>query len=187
MIPIADYAEPDEIRHLQFHLRFGVRAGECHQFFGRQIFAVLLLDKYFDRHAVAIPAGHIDRVKARQLLGLDDNVLQNLVARMTNVDRGVSVRRAIVQNEFWPAFGRFADFFVELSLLPLRHPMRFALGEVTAHREWRIRQIQRFFVINFLVHLHSSATGFWLSACRHAFAQRAHQGSKIFVRRGFFR
>ncbi len=46
------------------------------------------------------------------------------------------------------ALGGFADLLVELLLLPFRNPLRFALGEVAAHRERRIGQVQRVFVVS---------------------------------------
>ena len=52
-----------------------------------------------DRQAVAVPAGHVGRVEARHRLGLDHDVLQDLVDRVADVDVAVGVGRAVVQDE----------------------------------------------------------------------------------------
>jgi hypothetical protein len=102
-----------------------------------------LLDLHLDRHAVAIPARHVRRVEARQRAALDDDVLQDLVDRVTDVDRRVRVRRPVVQDEARPSGGGLADRAVDVALLPLAHPAGLALGEIAAHRERRVRQVER--------------------------------------------
>ena len=170
MIPVAEYAQANEIGLLQLDLRFGMRSCIRHEFFRRYILAMLLLDKNFDRHAVAIPAGDIDRVVAGQLLRLDDDVLQNLVDRMADVNRRVGVRWAIVQNELWLALRLQAHLFIQLLPLPFRDPHGFAPGEIPAHGKRRIGEIQCALVVNFLIHHQLSAKWFLPSRRRHAFA-----------------
>ena len=138
MIPVAEHTKANKVSLLQCDLRFGVRTRKFHHFFSGKIFAVFFLDNDFDGHAVAIPTGNIDRVKTGKLFRFDDHVFQNLVDRMADVDRGVRVWRAIVQDEFRTAFGLLANLFVELALLPLRHPIGLALGQIAAHGKRRI-------------------------------------------------
>ena len=61
---------------------------------------------------MAIPAGNVDGIKARHLLGFDDDILENLVDRVADVNGGVRVWRAVVQNKFRAASGLRANFFV---------------------------------------------------------------------------
>ena len=110
---------------------------------------MLLLNKNFNRHAVAIPARHIDRIEARHLLRFDNNVFQHLVDRMTDMNGRVGVGRAIVQNKFRLALARGTNFFVKFFILPLLDPSRLTFGELAAHGERRVGQIQGRFVIGF--------------------------------------
>ena len=90
---------------------------------------------------MTVPARHIGRIETRQGFGLDDNVLKNLVHRMADVNIAVRIRRAIVQDEFGPTGGHFADGLVAFLLLPRSDPTRFAFGQIAAHRERRVGQV----------------------------------------------
>ncbi len=155
IVPVAEYAQAPEAHLLLFDLLGGIRARLLHHFGGRQRFAELLFDLDFDRHAVAVPARHIDRVEARHVARLDDHVLQNLVHRVAEVDVAVRIRRAVVQDELLAALAGGADLFVDLAFLPVFDPLRLALRQVAAHRERRVEQIDRVaglgFRIGFLV------------------------------------
>ena len=102
MIPVAQYAQANKIRFLQFDLLARVSARELLDFLRRDVLAVLLFDLDFDGHAMAIPAGHIDRVVARHLLGLDDDVFKNFIDGVANMNCRVGVGRAIVQDKNVP-------------------------------------------------------------------------------------
>ena len=172
VVPVAQHTEAHEIGLLQIDLRLCVRARQRHQFFHRQILAVLLFHIDLDRHAVAVPAGDIDRIESRHLFRLDNHVLENLVDGVSDMDGRVGIRRTVVQDELRPAPGLPANLFVEFSLLPLRNPVGLASGKIAAHGERRIGQVQRTFVINFLVHHLLPQTAKWSVpyACRHASA-----------------
>ena len=102
-----------------------------------------LLDRVLDRQAVAVPAGHVLRVEAGQLPRLDDHVLEHLVDGVAHVDLAVGVGRAVVQHEQRRAVARVAQLLVQALFVPVLDPARLALGQVAAHRERRVGQVQR--------------------------------------------
>ena len=102
-----------------------------------------LLDRVLDRQAVAVPARHVVRVEAGQLARLDDHVLQHLVDGVADVDLAVGIRRAVVQHEQRRAVARVAQPLVDALFVPGLDPARLALGQVAAHRERRVGQVQR--------------------------------------------
>ena len=143
IVPVAEHAEPDEVLLLALDLLAGVGARLRLHLVGRQVLAELLLDLDLDRHAVAVPARHVARVEAGHVAALDDDVLEDLVDRVADVDVAVGVRRPVVQHEHRAALRGLADALVDAFVLPLLRPLRFALRQVAAHRERRVRQVQR--------------------------------------------
>ena len=105
----------------------------------------------FNRQAVAVPAGDVLRVKASQLLGLDDHVLEHFVQRVADVQLAVGVRRAVVQHKQGSTLPGIAQFFVEALLVPGLHPGRLALGQIAPHGKGRVGQVQGAAVIGGLV------------------------------------
>ena len=160
MVPVAQHAEALELLALRVDLRGRVRAREPLRFRGRQVLAVRLLDLHLDGHAVAVPAGHVRRVEAREPLALDDDVLEDLVDRVPDVDVAVRVRRPVVQHEARPAGGRRANRLVHLPLLPVAHPAGLAPGQVPAHRERRVGQVQRRLVVGLRIVGHGLQSAF---------------------------
>lgn len=76
------------------------------------------LDLVLDGQAVAIPARDIGRVVARQGLGADNDVLENLVDRVTDVNAAVGVRRAIVQDELRTVAANGPQLLVQTDVVP---------------------------------------------------------------------
>ena len=148
VVPLAQHAEADEILLLALDLLGGISTRQFAHLVGGNVLAVLLLDLVLDRQAVAVPARHVGRIEAGERLRADDDVLQHLVDRMADVDVAVGIRRAIVQHEARAAGADLADALIELFLLPLGDPLRFALGQVAAHREGGVGQVQGVFVIS---------------------------------------
>ena len=101
------------------------------------------LDFVLNRHTVAVPARYVRRIKARHRARFNDDILQNLIDRVTNVNVTVGIRRAVVQNKFRTVLlsRHLADFLVAFLFLPLSNPLRFAFGQITTHRKWRVQQI----------------------------------------------
>ncbi len=106
ILPVAQHAKALEILLLPLDLLGGVGAAQPLRLLRGKVLAVRLFDLHLDRHAVAIPAGHVRRVEPRQGLDLDDDVLEDLVHRVADVDVAVGVGRAVVQDEAGRAAAR---------------------------------------------------------------------------------
>ena len=149
VFPVAEHAQALEVATLDVDLLVGEFAALGAELRGVEFhadLAVLLLDRQFDRQAVAVPARHVRRVEAGHRLRLDDDVLEDLVDRVAEMDRAVGVRRAVVQHERRPALGLRADARVQAIGFPARQGVRLALGQVAAHRELRRGQMDGGFV-----------------------------------------
>ena len=145
IVPVAQHAEALEVAALHVDLLVGVVAAFLAEFNRVQLdpdLAPLLLDRDLDRQAMAVPARNVWRVETRHRLGLDDDVLEDLVDRVAKMDRAVRVRRAIVQHELRAALRHAADLRVQAVAFPARQRVRLALGQVAAHRECGVRQVQ---------------------------------------------
>ena len=99
-------------------------------------------DGVFNRQTVAVPAGDVLRVKARELFGLDDHVFQHFVQRVADVQFAVGVGRAVVQHKQRCALAGHTQFFVQALLVPLLGPSGFAFGQVTPHGERGVHHVQ---------------------------------------------
>ncbi len=110
--------------------------------------ADLLFDHELDRQSVAIPAGHVRRVKTGKPLALDDDVLEDLVDGMTDVNLAVGIGRAVVEHKPGPLLPGFAELAVKLQRLPALELFRLALRQVALHRESGGGEVQRGFVVN---------------------------------------
>ena len=78
------------------------------------LLAVLLFDLPFDRQAVAIPARHIGRILARQVLRAADHVFEDMIERVADMHIAVRVRRAIVQDELLTTRAALAHLIVQI-------------------------------------------------------------------------
>jgi len=145
--PVAQHAQALEVDHLLRDLLGGVGAALGLHVVTAQVAAVLLLDGVFDRQAVAVPAGDVQRVETGELARLGDHVLQDLVHRVAHVDRAVGVGRAVVQDELRRTAARFAQALVAAFVLPLLDPARLALGQVAPHRERGVGQVEGLAVV----------------------------------------
>src|SRR6185295_11857945 len=151
VVPITEHAETLERRALQLDLRLREFAAGGAELRRRELLPgapVLLLDLQLDRQAVTIPARDVRRIVAIHRARLHDDVLQNLVERVTDVDFTVRVRRSVVQHEARPAARGLPDLLVEAALLPLLLNGGLALGEVRLHGEVGLRQVQGVLVLS---------------------------------------
>jgi hypothetical protein len=177
MVPVAQHAQADEVGLLAFHLARRVFPAQFPEAGRRRVLAVGLFHLQFDGQAVAVPARHVGRVEALQGLGLDDDVLEDLVHRVADVDVAVGVGRAVMQHPDGAALGVGAQLFVELLLLPGLDPGRFPLGEVAAHGEGGVGEVEGVFVVG---HFGFAA---WISvACAQAgFGRESPGGELLFL------
>ncbi len=165
IVPIADHTEAHEIALLALDLLGGVFAALLAEGFEIDLFtrlADLLLDIVLDGQTVAVPAGHIGRVISRQDPRLDDDVLEHLVDRVTDVNVAIGVGRAIVKNEFVATDARRAQLAVQVEPLgvgrvPFFQHVRLPLGQVGLHGETGFRQVEgRLVVFAFVAHARRS-------------------------------
>ncbi len=123
----------------------GADVGDGH---GGLALAEFGVDLQFDGQAVAVPAGDVGGVEAGHGLGLDDEVLQDLVECGAEVDVAVGVGRAVVKDELGAAGAGFADAAVEVRLLPALENFGLVGGEVRLHGEIVRRQVDRLLQVN---------------------------------------
>ena len=116
-----------------------------------QIAAVQFLYGVFNRETVAVPARHVNRVQAFELARFDDHVLEHFVDGVADVNFAVGIRRSVVQHKLRCAQAHIAQLFVNAFVFPGLDPARLALGQVAAHRERRVGQVQGAAVIGFVV------------------------------------
>ena len=105
----------------------------------------LTIDLQFDRQAVTVVARHIGRIESGHRLRLDDDVLQHLVERVSEMDVPVGVRRAVMQDELRSRLPRSAQLAVEVHCVPLL--TRGGLGrlQIRLHRKTCAGQVHRVF------------------------------------------
>ena len=147
-LPITKDAEAAEGTALdvdEFERKLGAAAAD----FGRLEARGFLDDLELDRQAVAVPAGDKRHGVAGHGLGFDDQILEQFIERGAHVDVAIGEGRAVVENEF-RRLGRAAageDFLVEPVGFPAREAGGFVLHQISPHRESRLRESQRVFVI----------------------------------------
>jgi hypothetical protein len=112
VLPLPEHAQALEVGHLQRDLLGGKGAALGLHLVTRQVAAVELFDRVFDRQAVTVPAGDVLRVQALELARLDDHVLEDFVDRVADVDLAVGVGRAVVQHELGRTEARIAQLAV---------------------------------------------------------------------------
>ena len=150
VFPVTQHAQTDEVGLLRFDLGLGVFAALGAELGGGNLLA-RLADHAFhfqlDGQTVAIPARHIGGIEAREALGLDDDVFEDLVDRMTDVNAAVRIGGAIVQNERRLARFGAANGAVKILIVPTFQHVGFAFGQIATHRKLGFRQIQGVFIV----------------------------------------
>jgi hypothetical protein len=96
---------------------------------------------------MAIPPGYVRRVETSQGLGANDEILDDLVDRMTDMNAAVGIGRAVVQDELRATFADLPQLPVQVNAVPALQGLRLALWQTGLHRKCRGRQIEGRFVI----------------------------------------
>ena len=91
-------------------------------------FADFLFNLVLNRQTVAIPTGHVGRIKAHETAGLNNHILQDFVNRMTNMNAAVGVWRTIMQDELFAPFALLAQVGVYVQILPPLEHFRLTVG-----------------------------------------------------------
>ena len=107
-----------------------------------------LVHLVLDRQAVAVPAGDVEGEGTGHRPVLDDHVLEDLVQRVPDVDVPVRIRGAVVQDEGGAPFPVLRHPPVQAHPFPPGERRGLPLGEVGPHREFRLRQVERFLVVH---------------------------------------
>src|SRR5690606_6391621 len=147
VVPITQHTKTDETGLLLFHLLGGVGTAALAGQVGWLVLAEGGFHLVLDRQAMAVPTRHVRRVEAGHGLGAGDDVLENLVQRMTDMDAAVGIGRAVVQDELRPTFAKLAQLAIQTNLVPALQGLRLALRQAGLHRELGIGQVQRSFVV----------------------------------------
>ncbi len=144
VVPQADDAEALEVAALDVDVLLGVGAAgaaEVRRAHLPLLRAELAVDLQLDGQAVAVPARQVGGIEPRHVVGLDDQILQDLVERRADVDLAVGVRRPVVQKEELGPLPRLANLPVEVHRVPAGDGLRLGRLEIGLHREGRARQI----------------------------------------------
>ena len=148
--PVSEHAHPHEIGFLSLDLLAGIVAALLPELGCRHLMprlADFLLYIELNGQAVAVPTRNIGRVKARQRLGLDDDVFEDLVDGMPNVELTVGIGGAVVEDKGRFTLPRFAHLAIQIHRSPSLKTLGLALCQIGLHREIGLGEIQRGFVV----------------------------------------
>ncbi len=146
ILPISNHAQALELFRLCIDPFLGELAAFLTegQFINRvfilSLFAVAFFDFPLDRQAVTIPTRNIRRVITQHLPAFINHVFKDFIQGVPHMDIAVGVRRAVMQNPFRFPFGSFADFAIQINLLPFLNHRGLFFGQVAAHREFCLRK-----------------------------------------------
>ena len=151
MIPFPEDTEALELLPLNVHIFFRIFPAETAFIrLGQVIFLLtqFLVDLMLDGQAVTVPAGHINAVEARHILGLDHHILDNLVECRPQMDVAVGIGGTIMQDIDFPSFRNIADLLINVYFLPHFQHLRFFFREIGSHGKVGFRKIQTVFVVH---------------------------------------
>ena len=151
MLPIPEHSQSLKLIALDLEEFVRIVSAEFpyFQFAERFLFlAQFLQHLVLDGKAVAIPPRYVRRVIAFHRLRFHDDVLEDLIERMTDVDSTIGIRRAVVQDVTALGVLGFLNLLVKPLLLPFGKHHRFAFREVCLHRKVRLREIERRFIVH---------------------------------------
>ena len=90
---------------------------------------------------MTVVTGHIRRIAAQHRARFHDQIFQNLVHRRAEMDVGIGVGWAVVQDEFFGARARLTNLLIKIHIRPLLQTRRLALWQVCLLTEFSFRQI----------------------------------------------
>ena len=150
LVPLAQDAQPLEIAPMQLHEALRVGPAGLADFQRRQPrLARTQLPVHVDlnRQPVAVPPRHEGGIVARHRAGLDYHVFENLVDGRAQVDVAVGVGRPVVEHKDRRSGPRLPQALVEPLLFPAGGQLRLSHRQVGFHREAGVRQVERFFQV----------------------------------------
>src|SRR5690625_7054347 len=105
IIPLAQYAQADEILFLFFYLLFGVSTGFFLHFVDGQVFAKFSFYLVFTVYALSFPIRDVLGIKPCHIAAFDDNVFEEFIHCVDNVYVSFRLCLTFVQYEFWAKIG----------------------------------------------------------------------------------
>ena len=157
-VPIPEHAEALELAGLDgqpmrgIGAAFGAELQDRHGVLVAAGLAVFLLDLPLDGQAVTVPPRDVEPVEAGHLAAAVDDVLQDLVERMADMEVAVGVGRAVMEDEFFPPPGGFADALPDPHAGPAGEDGRLLFRQVPAHGKGRRREEHGVAVVSGLAH-----------------------------------
>ena len=151
VVPLAQDAQTLEALALGVDLLDRHLAAELADLLGGKLAELVaahhVLDLVLDGQAVAVPAGDVRDLAAPHDPVAVDDVLGDLVLRVTQVDGAVGVRGAVVQHEALVAGVLLEGELVDARLVPGRATLGLRLGQPCPHGELGLGQVHRVLVL----------------------------------------
>ena len=150
VVPLTHYPHADKVCFLRLDLFLRVFPAVSTKLRGGHFvtrFTHFFLNIELDRQAVAVPTGHVRRIKSRQCFRFCNDVFENFVNRMTHMQFAIGIGGAIVEDECRFALPHLTHLTIEVHGLPRLQALRLALRKIGLHRKICLGQIQRTLVI----------------------------------------
>ena len=151
IIPVAEHAQATEAGLLELDVLDSELVAELADLRHRSLIelsgAEFLLNLVLDGLAMAIPTGDIRGLIALHCLIAVDDVLGDLVHGMADVNRAVSIRRTIVQDELLVSLVLFQNLLIDLVVLPVLETLGLGLGKTGTHGKTGLGQVHGLLVL----------------------------------------
>ena len=153
MFKVADNAHADEVFSLDVDPSLSIGKAlftELKWSHGGSVFTGFLQYCIFNRKAMGIPARHVMSSIALHELVADNDILQCLIQRMTDVNLAVGIWRSIMQYKSRSAvfFSLFQTLMIQVHILPHFYKAWFSFRKIATHREICFWQVQSLAVIH---------------------------------------
>ena len=150
MLPVADDAEALKLPRLHIGERTRVGGALLAQLDGRDFVLAdvqLLEHLELDGEPVRVVARNVWREVSALPFILNNEVLENLVRRGSDMDARVRIGRPVVKDERGLVLVLFLQLAVNVDVVPEFQKFRLPLRQIRAHREIRLGQEQRVLIV----------------------------------------
>ena len=153
IVPLSQHAQALELLPLLVHKIEGVLLALLPKLGGGERIPLHLFvfqDGGFDGQAVGVPAGDIGGAVARHVFLFDDDILEDLVQRGTDVDVSVGVGRPVVEDEEGFPVVAGDHLVVEVLVIHRLEHLWLAPGEPRPHGEIGLGQVDGLIIVHVL-------------------------------------